>query len=503
MHARYLSHLLLALAIGLAGVGDAAAQHESKTRVALIVGNAAYQASPLLNPRNDATAMAEALRRLGFEVVTVLDASQAQIAGAVSRAADLLKGADGVGLLYYSGHGVQLESSNFIVPIDARPTTRAELLAQGIDVRRVLDVFRSAGTKVNIVILDSCRENPFGALASGAGLVQMDAPSGTFIAFATAPGNVALDGYAADTNGIYTAALLKELKQAHGSIESVFKKVRFQVRQRTGGRQVPWESTSLEADFSLDLGPAPPTADAEDSFRKELAHWQRVSESRNVDDFYDYLQQHPGGMIAEKAQAQLEKLAGAPAVRPVGTKAYAVVPSDRPLFRVGDRFVYRSSTLAGSEKSVRDLVVTRLTASTVELNEGKVVWDWIGNLIFSDFITRHPAKIWIPTELFVGKRWRTAYSTRSDARGSTLFWDFRIEAYETVTVPAGSFEAFRVNGTSEISNGKTQTETLWIDAKTFLIVKDEWARKRAPRRGTVGIEDSYRRELLEVARAPV
>jgi uncharacterized caspase-like protein len=236
-------------------VASAAAQAPLDIRVALIIGNSAYAGAPLGNPANDARAMSELLRSLGFQVVELRDGNRAQMAAAIGKVRDTLKGKQGVGMLYYAGHGLQLDWHNYMVPVDARLSSAADVPAQAIDLSSVIEAFKGAGNRMNIVVLDACRDNPFASSTSSAkGLAQLDAPPGTFLAYATAPGNVAEDGDEQSGNGLYTQYLLQELKKPTAKIEDVFKRVRLNVRRQSQGRQIPWESTSLEDDFYFNDG---------------------------------------------------------------------------------------------------------------------------------------------------------------------------------------------------------------------------------------------------------
>ena len=223
-------------------------------RVALVIGNAAYKNVPALaNSTNDAKSMATVLRKLGFTVVEVVDGSKDQMSKAIAQMQGLLKSKQAVGMLYYAGHGLQLDWRNFMVPIDAKLEEASDVPKQTIDIENVIDVLRKSGTRMNIIVLDACRDNPFAEKASGKGLAQLDAPPGTYLAFATSPGNVAEDGDMTTGNGLFTQYLLKEL-QRPAKIEDVFKRVRLQVRQKSQGRQIPWDSSSLEDDFAFNDG---------------------------------------------------------------------------------------------------------------------------------------------------------------------------------------------------------------------------------------------------------
>jgi len=228
----------------------------AEKRVALVIGNAAYPTSPLRNPVNDARAMARVLRELGFDVLAWENASQKETQRAILQFGERLRDG-GVGVFYYAGHGLQVAGRNYIVPVNAVIYAEAEVEVESVDVASVLARMESANNRLNIVVLDACRDNPFGRSfrSSGRGLAAIDAPSGTLIAYATAPGRLARDGDGA--NGLYTAELLKAIREPSLSLEGVFKRVRGAVRQATRGEQVPWEASSVEGEFYFKLGAAP------------------------------------------------------------------------------------------------------------------------------------------------------------------------------------------------------------------------------------------------------
>ncbi len=221
-------------------------------RVALVIGNAKYKFSPLNNPVNDATDMAASLRSVGFDVIEVKDATLKQMREATRRFADRLEVSD-VGLVYYSGHGIEVKGKNYLIPVNADIRREYEVVDQAFDASNLLRMMESlqSGTKkrVNILIVDACRNNdlPKSWRSTNNGLARMDAPAGSFISFATAPGQVASDGNG--RNSPYTKHLLNALKQPNVPIEQVFKQVRRNVMDETGGEQVPWENSSLIGDF--------------------------------------------------------------------------------------------------------------------------------------------------------------------------------------------------------------------------------------------------------------
>lgn len=220
----------------------------SETRVALIIGNSAYTDAPIPNPVNDATDMASALRKLGFNVTLKTDANQRTIEEAVrSFGKKLRKG--GVGLFYYAGHGLQINGRNYLIPIGASIETESEAKYEAVDAGRVLGQMEDAGNNLNIIILDACRNNPFAKSFRSAekGLAKMDAPTGSILAYATSPGSVAADG--SGKNGLYTEKLLWHMQTPGMDLPHLFMQVRKEVVAATERRQVPWESSSLIGDF--------------------------------------------------------------------------------------------------------------------------------------------------------------------------------------------------------------------------------------------------------------
>jgi hypothetical protein len=217
-------------------------------RVALVIGNSAYKTAPLRNPVNDARAISKALSATGFKVTVLEDASQAAMRRAIRVFGDELT-AGGVGLFYYAGHGMQVRGKNFLIPVNADIEREDEIEDQAVDANVVLAKMDTAKNTLNLMILDACRNNPFARSfrSASAGLAQMDAPSGTLVAFATAPGSVASDGEG--DNGLYTKHLLANIGRAGLPIEQVFKEVRRGVGRDTSDRQIPWESSSLRGDF--------------------------------------------------------------------------------------------------------------------------------------------------------------------------------------------------------------------------------------------------------------
>jgi hypothetical protein len=217
-------------------------------RVALVIGNSAYQnVTALDNPTKDAALMAETLTGLGFSLVggkAQLNLDKSAMDSAVQNFGRQVQGAD-VALFYYAGHGVQVAGSNYLVPVNANPTREADVDFQMLDANLVLRQMQGAGTRLNLVILDACRNNPFGGRglrSADGGLAQMRAPGGTLISYATQPGNVAQDG--SDGHSPYTRALAATLKQPGLDVFQTFNRVGLVVQRDTGGSQQPWVSSS-------------------------------------------------------------------------------------------------------------------------------------------------------------------------------------------------------------------------------------------------------------------
>lgn len=217
-------------------------------RIALVIGNASYDFSPLLNPVNDARAVASVLKQAGFEVRKHENLTQTSMKRAIMQFGAELSQRD-IGLFYYAGHGVQVQGRNYLIPVDANIQYESDIEVEAVDLAAVLSKMKGAQNRLNIVILDACRNNPFtsNSRTLNKGLAFTAAPSGTLIAYSTAPGGIADDGNG--KNGIYTQYLTRHVLEPNIQIEDVFKRVRIDVKKRTGGRQIPWESSSLEGDF--------------------------------------------------------------------------------------------------------------------------------------------------------------------------------------------------------------------------------------------------------------
>ena len=227
----------------------------TKRRIALVIGNSNYKSSPLRNPINDAEDMAGTLKRLGFVVSLGKDMTRKEMRGAIREFGNDLK-LGGVGLFYYAGHGMQVRGRNFLIPIGADINADDEVQDEAVDAGSVLRKMESAGNDMNMVFLDACRDNPFARSFRSAskGLALMDAPSGSLLVYATAPGDVAADGDG--RNGIFTKNLLAKMETPKLEIGQLLRQVRVNVREETNDKQTPWESSSLEGSFYFVSAPA-------------------------------------------------------------------------------------------------------------------------------------------------------------------------------------------------------------------------------------------------------
>ena len=469
------------LATGLACSVPAWAQGVSN-RVALVIGNAAYAAAPLPNAAKDAKAMSGTLRSMGFEVIEVRDAGKQRIEEAFALMGARLQGRNGVGLLYYAGHGLQVDWRNYMVPVDAEMTSAADVPKAAVDIQGAFDAFRAAGNRVNIVVLDACRDNPFGGSATGQGLAPLDAPTGTYLAYATAPGNLALDGSDADGNGLYTRFLLKEMAQPGAKIEDVFKRVRLQVRAASKGLQIPWESSSLLDDFVFASGErieAPAVPNFQSAYEREVEQWRRVAGSSDVADFYAYLQQHPTGVFAELCEARIEKLQRARIVVQAPAQAVAQDPL-RLRFRVGDEYdSVDTDGQTGAELMRMTTRVTQVTENWVEYTRpnfrgvlttyrstpfGAVIQDAQGSY--------EPPYVATPVgELRIGHRWRGRTQRRRGGQWDWMDYQGAVTGRETLQIAGRAHHTYRVELTLSFGDGLYRRVTRWCDPAWGLSLK--------------------------------
>ena len=370
---RSIPSVMLALGVALWSCAGAAPASE---RVALVVGNGGYaRISTLANPVNDAALMARTLDGLGFEVSLVVDADREAMNRSIKAFGRRLArgGDDTVGLFYYAGHGVEADGRNYLIPLNAEIASETELKSDAVPAEWVLSWMEEAGNRLNLVILDACRNNPYGDRFRSArrGLGRVDAPSGSLIAYSAAPGKVATDGKG--ENSPYTAALAMAMQEPGLKIEDAFKRVRLAVERETNREQTPWESSSLTGDFYFvpppdirvgsdglpsdvdapGMGESTPggdsTSPADSALRSETASerfaaeqlaakrlaaeiellfWESVKDSGDPADIRAYLDQYPRGTYGVLARNRLKRLESAAEEAPaLDTGGGAEVPA--------------------------------------------------------------------------------------------------------------------------------------------------------------------------------
>lgn len=594
-------------------------------KLALVIGNSSYQQNPLVNPVNDARVMADLLRQSGFAVDLILDAPSIKMREAVARMRQ--KSTDpavDTTLFYYAGHGMQLQWRNFLIGVDARIANAQDVPANSLDLAEVLvtnTVGKPGGkSRKMVVILDACRDNPFRSLLNltQKGLSQFDAPPNTLVAFSTAPGQLALDGEG--SNSIYTSLLVKELNVPGIPIEDALKRVRMGVRVASLGRQIPWESTSLEENLYLRRNEVKnrnlAIEELEEVIKREVAAWDQIKKSGDIASLVAFLQDFPNGNLNQLAQHKLEGLlarrasqeaeqmaqqqrnanqradeaarlkaqqqaillaqekeaalkreaeaeaqqlaaqtlqhqkdqtaqttpTASPKPTPTVDNALATVSplihsmldaankthttpiavsaallaapiptvlrvsatpnfqGAEPLnrrFGVGDQYVYSVLNQMNGVQRQQTNTVTRVdeAADQVEYNQGEFTSDLMGNATNTDMGKLGSPRQFYPATLQIGQRWITAfYQPRASGNTQYFQYNVRVVALETVTVPAGTFQAFRIEAIGyNLRQGHRIERTLWVapgvNANIASVVKTQNPRGM--------LEQNERRELIQ------
>jgi hypothetical protein len=299
----------------------------AEQRVALVVGNGAYRhAETLANPVNDANAMAETLRGLGFEVVEVTDADRTAMVKALGQFRKALR-TDGVGLFYYAGHGIQARGKNYLVPIDADIADENDVSLLAIDLDSVQYAMEDSGVRLSLYILDACRDDPFKHKVRGIGargLAPVEAARGSVIVFATAPGHTAADG--TGDHGLYTGQLLKTVTEPGLELEDVLKKTAEGVEQASGNQQTPWYNSAFHGHFFF----SPVTvniAAAPDPRSEEFVFWESIKSSTDPADFEAFLKQFPNSGLSSLAERRIAALRAPP---PLATPSATVEQPPMP-----------------------------------------------------------------------------------------------------------------------------------------------------------------------------
>ncbi len=489
-----------------------AASGNDAKRDALIIGNANYRDSPLTNPINDASDIGKVLTGLGFNTQLLLNANLNQITEAIKKHGEHVKKHKSIGLFYYAGHGVQLGWRNYLVPIGANIDTVNDIPAQCYELNTFLGILNSASNPMNIIMLDACRDNPFGKRlpVEQKGLSQFDAPNGSLLAYATAPGNVASDG--SGKNGLYTECFLKEVTVPEAKIEDVMKRVRLNVRLKSKGRQVPWESTSLEEDFYFNKSSSNQDTslkDKQEAFNEELASWKDAEQSHDLKPVEAYLFKYPSGIYSQLAQAKLDLLLQKNKVKSIQIINSAKNPYTKGTasgigkYVIGDKYEYVEKDLfSGKVEKTYTAEVSKVTDSEVRYTRGtdEFVQDRLGNPIpfpGGRFLSQPQI---FASDYSVGKTWSTIYDfITGDGQKTTVEMNFRVidrKAYES---PTGTANAFLIEGHGSFlkrQNSVNETFKYWIDPD---VCPTPLATERITQglRGR-GFGDATRKELISV-----
>jgi len=488
---------MLCMAATLAGLTPAFAQRnapESLKRVALVIGNGAYPASPLRNPVNDARAISRALKDLGFDVTHRENQTQKAMADIIRQfGARLTPGT--VAVFYYAGHGMQVQGRNFLIPVDADVQAEDEVPYSTIDVGLLLGKMEQAKSPANIVILDACRDNPFARRfrPTNTGLAQMDAPIGTLLAYATAPGSVARDG--GGENGVFTKHLVANLNTEGLAVEQLFKRVRVAVAQETRETQVPWESSSLKGEFVFKEAPRAKAGGAsqdqlieeavrvaaeraaaltaeriarEQASRPQAAPPQDSQASRQESERLaaerEALRQERQRLEAERAANQREDMARAEAAKRPAAPAKAPVARTRPATpaqpaavassragganpEVGDTWTYRYSDTfgKGGTYTVRVSAASGQEISDeMQMGRGRHAAVFYPGLALTDRKVDNLSLREISPYLQSLGPIEQAASGRISIFSSAEPFTTHLAGTETVQVPAGSFQATKM-----------------------------------------------------------
>ena len=469
---RYFTVFLSLLLPAAWAQGQGAASGTAK-RVALVIGNGKYPTAPLKNPVNDARAMAQSLKELGFEVTLRENTSQRDMAAAVRQFGTTIS-AGATALFYFAGHGMQVRGKNFLVPVDADIQLEEEVPYSTIDVNLVLDKMEIGKSGVNIVILDACRNNPFSRRfrSAATGLAQMDAPIGTLIAFATAPGSVAQDG--TGENGVYTRHLLQNMPMPGLPVEQMFKRVRIGVAKDTQETQIPWESSSMKGDFVFKEARVAAAQDrmieeavkaaaekaaaltAERMRRDQEQSRQQSDRTRSEQEALaaerEALRRERERLAAE-GESLRQKSAAAPGpvalAAPTAARPASARPSSSgPRPEVGDRWTYRFSD--GFRKSLDYVIKVKAVSDDSvidEMTHGKSRHPGqfeAGLEVASRMVDGIPIREVAPYLQSFGALAESEEWKSVQVAGAGSPFVAKLAGKETVTVPAGRFEATKI-----------------------------------------------------------
>ena len=533
-----------------ASLSDLFAAQNSPAYQALVIGNSQYSDMPLGNPVNDAAAVSALLKTAGFVTDTQLNTTRSSLIAAMNRFIKVIKQSQTkVVVFYYAGHGAQMDWRNYLVPVDAVVTSRTDMQSRCVDLNSLLGQLSQIKDKTFIIILDACRDDPFGNRykVESKGLSQFDAPVGSLLAYSTSPGKVASDGSGA--NGLYTENLVRELSVPNVRVEDALKRVRLNVRLASNGEQIPWETTSLESDVYLfsAANKKQSAAEMERLIQEEISDWSKVKDSKLQADWVAYLRKYPNGRFSEVAHQRLKKLmmeqakptlnqavvsGGASSNKSKKEIAGKMKPFEPPasggavrlgpglsipkiwkpagnpysagryelgrIFTVGDQSKNRiSDMLSGLETEVRVATITKVDsdADIVEINNGLIILDQMGNPLSVRGRKFDTPLALMPAEFQIGKKWTASNVSTVNGQKSLVTYDVRIAAVDKIRVPAGEFDAFRVEAHGwNLTNDIELKETNWQVPGLNFSIKRETLRRR--RNGQIVF--SERLELMEL-----
>jgi curli biogenesis system outer membrane secretion channel CsgG len=400
--------LLLTLSgLAAAAVGD---------RVALVIGNGKYASAPLVNSVNDSRAMAQSLREMGFTVIERENITSKQIPSTLREFRTSLTPGS-VALFFYAGHGLQIKGTNYLPAVDAEINSEDDVPMQSIDLNRILDILAESKTRLNLLFLDACRNNPYArSMRSGVtGLAKVDAPSGTLISFATRPGSTASDG--SGGHGVYTEQLLGQMREPNVPVEQVLKRVGASVKRATRGAQEPWMEGSIEGDFYFRGGAAAAVASGPvDPLALELAYWDSVKSSANARDYQAYLDKYPQGQFAGLARERA--MNPPPPAQDRAPAARVASRSDRKLVAIVG---FENKSTFGADKlwdTSGQLVFSNLmemgTFRVVEWEKIKRQFDW--HDLSTNSLVKSPAKMAEAQKILLTEYFISGAVTQYDVR---------------------------------------------------------------------------------------
>lgn len=326
----------------------------SSNRMALVIGNANYPEQPLVNTLNDAHDMAAKLEELGFKVTKHTDLGRRALAMAITDFVRAVQGNDGVTLFYYSGHGLQVEGNNYLLPVDARIRDALDVPNEAVPLNTLLAGLNDRGDHtVNLLFLDACRDNPYRRSdrkgLGDKGLARVHAPKGTLIHYATRPGETASDN-PSGRNGLFTQHLLRTLDQPGLEIKDAFQQVARDVHRESGNAQLPWQEGIIFGRFyfrppaaseTRAIAPAtdPTSTPVQTSRPDALTYWTLIQDSRDADTYRAFLERFDDPVLASLARAKLRELEQSPSAPASATSGTTVEPpsqAELALARAGE-----------------------------------------------------------------------------------------------------------------------------------------------------------------------